>query len=163
MKQLNHTLIALLLVCLVAPAFAQDTTKEEEKSTDTKSSRTQGLKRITPPRHWDIDDDAIDVNIERAVEHAMHSVEVALEKMEINLKPIDFNLKRLDIPAVHVHIPNIAIEPIEVNIPPIDVNIPEINVDVNHHFRHVGDWDDDNHKHKSKGDKEKTKGLKKIN
>src|SRR5690348_6953126 len=163
MKPLAHPLLALLFVCLVAPAFAQDKGKEEEKSTD-KNSRTNGLQRITPPRHWDIDDEVIEVNVERAVETAMRSVEVALEKMEINLKPIEINLRHLNIEPMEVHVPSVVIPPIEVNIPPIDITIPpipSIDVDVNHHFRHRHDWDDDNHrKHKSdKEDHEKTKGL----
>ena len=162
MKKLTHTLLVLLFVCLVAPVFAQDTTKEEEKS-DTKNGRTNGLKRITPPRHWDVDEDAIEVNVERAVERAMQSVEVALEKMEIHMRPLNFNMSHINIAPVHVQIPNIAIEPIEINIPPIEVNIPKIDVDIDHHFRHL-DWDDDDHhKHKPKEDKEKSKGLKKIN
>jgi hypothetical protein len=161
MKQLTQNLLTLLFVCLLAPAFAQD--KDEEKS-DTKNSRTNGLKRITPPRHWGVDEEAIEVNVERAVEHAMRSVEVALEKMEIHMSPMNLNLKQIDVPPVHVHIPHIAVEPVDVNIPPIHVNIPAIDLNINEHMHYLRDWDDDHHKNKSnKEDKEKTKGLKKIN
>jgi hypothetical protein len=168
MNKLNRTLHALVIILLATiTGFAQDTRKTEKKNDEQQEpSRKDGLKRITPARHWDydIDEDAMEANIERAVENAMKSVDVALGKMEINLK-------HLDIEPINIHIPEINIEPVEVNIPeinipPIEVNIPQFNFDFktnfNHHFRHHfnSDNDDDN----DKSDKQdKSKGLKKIN
>jgi hypothetical protein len=144
----------------IVPVFSQNTDKSD-KSADSKeeSSRTNGLKRLTPlHQKFEINEEELEANIERAIEHAMKSVDVALEKMEINLNSLD-NLKNLSIDPIKIHIPNINIEPIEVIIPNID-----IDMDLDEHINKHHDWSDDKDE-KSKSDKasEKTKGLKKIN
>lgn len=146
-------LFVILILLLAIPGFSQDPKKAEPKS-DVKVSkeepRADGLKRISgrPAREYDfdidIDEKALEANIERAVERAMRDVEEALDKLErldIHIEPIEINLGDL----------NLDIDPIEIQIPDLDIDIDiepldmDMDIDIDHDFDHDLDWDNDNH------------------
>lgn len=199
MNTVNRTLFVVLILALAIPGFGQDTntSKTEKKTSETKDeTRPNGLRKITTrsPRDFDfdihIDKEALEANIERAVEQAMKSVEGTLERLEINIDPIEINMKdlNLDVTPIQLNIPklNIDIDPIEVEMPDLD-----IEAHMNHHDfdrddddrdrdnaysdddddkvlrrRDSSHHDNDRDKVKDKSDKkekEKAKGLKKLN
>ncbi len=202
----------LILALAIVPGFSQDAnTKKAESKTSSvvtkEEPRSDGLKKITTrtSRDWDfdihIDEEALEANIELAVEKAMKDLEIALEKLEkleIHIEPIEINLGKLnlDMKPIEIHIPNLNIE-IEPII--IDLDDMDIDIDMDHDFDRDFDWDNDDDndndedidedndndedkflnkdknkekdKMKDKSDtekieqkeKDKTKGLKKIN
>jgi hypothetical protein len=205
MSMQYRTLFGFIVLTLaIVPAFSQEAnTKKAETKTQSvvtkEEPRTDGLKRISTrtSRDWDfdihIDEEALEANIERAVEQAMKDVEIALEKLEkleIHIEPIEINLQKLnlDMKPIEIHIPNlnIDIEPIIIDLDDLDIDI-----DIDEDFDHDVDWDNDNDeddflnkdknkekekmkdksKTKDKSDtestdqkeKDKAKGLKKIN
>jgi hypothetical protein len=132
MNTINRSLVALLVLLTAIPCFSQDT-KTDKKTESTKEQKTDGLRKISSSHHdWDfdvnIDEKALEANIEAAIERAMRSVDVALEKLEINIDPIEINLGYLKdadpVGPIKINIPNLNI-----NIDPIEV--PEIDIDEN--------------------------------
>jgi hypothetical protein len=150
MNTVNRTLLVVMILALAIPGFGQETntTKTEKKTPETKDeARPDGLRKITtrPTRDLDfdihIDKEALEANIERAVERALKSVEGTLERLEINIDPIKINMKdlNLDVTPILVNLPklNIDIDPIEVEMPDLD-----IEAHMNHHDSDF-DRDDD--------------------
>jgi hypothetical protein len=195
MNTIHCPAFVVLAVSLAISGFSQDTntTKSEKKSksdTAKEESRSAGLRKIAarPDRDWDfdihIDQQALNANIDAAVENAMKSVDVALKNLDIHLDPIDINLGNLDIEPIEVHIPNL-----DFDLPPVDVDQHDLHIDMNigrdnFHWNKDRDNDEDEKvihkdestspanqdknkekdKAKDKSDKkDKTKGLKKLN
>lgn len=131
-------LVSLIISLASISGFSQEPTpkkdtvqpvKEQTPPDETKdaSSRTEGLRKITTrsPHGWDIDinidEEALDANIELAIENAMESVEVALENLEIHIEPIEINLEELDL----------DFDPIEIEIPNLDIDVDPVEIDLN--------------------------------
>ncbi len=155
MTILYRTLFMFLIFALaVVPGFSQDAnTKKAETKTPpvvTKEEpRSDGLKKITTrtSRDWDfdihIDEEALEANIELAVEKAMKDLEIALEKLEkleIHIEPIEINLVNLnlDMKPIEIHIPNLNIE-----IEPIIIDLDDMDIDMDDDFDRDFDWDND--------------------
>lgn len=173
-------LVFLILSMAVVPAFSQEiNTKKAESKTQSvvkEEPREDGLRKISTrtPRDWDfdihIDEEAMEANIERAVEQAMRDVEIAmekLEKLEIYIEPIEINLEKM----------NLDMKPIEINIPDLNIDIApiiidlDIDIDMDEDFDHDEDWDsnidtdEDDFLNKDKNkekDKEKNKDKSKL-
>jgi hypothetical protein len=166
-----RTLFMFLIIALaVVPGFSQDAnTKKAETKTPVvtkEEPRSDGLRKITTrtSRDWDfdihIDEEALEANIERAVEQAMKDLEISLEKLEkleIHLEPIEINLQKLnlDMKPIDIHIPhlNIDIAPIMIDLDDMDIDIDEDfdhDVDVDFDADDDRDEDDDNFLHKNK-------------
>jgi hypothetical protein len=163
-------LFGFIVFSLAIPAYSQDAnTKKTQTKTPvitTEEPRADGLKRITtrPARDWDfdihIDEEALEANIERAVEQAMKEVDIALEKLEkleIHIEPIEINLNKLnlDMKPINIHIPhlNIDIEPIMIDLDDMDIDIDEDfdhDVDMDIDADEDRDEDDDKFLHKNK-------------
>ena len=152
-----RTLFVFLILALsIVPGFSQDAnTKKAETKTSSvvikEEPRSDGLKKITTrtSRDWDfdihIDEEALEANIELAVEKAMKDLEIALEKLEkleIHIEPIEINLVNLnlDMKPIEIHIPNLNIE-IEPII--IDLDDMDIDIDMDDDFDRDVDWDND--------------------
>ena len=154
--QYRTLFVFLILALAVVPGFSQDAnTKKAGTKTPpvvTKEEpRADGLKKITTrtSRDWDfdihIDEEALEANIELAVEKAMKDLEIALEKLEkleIHIEPIEINLVNLnlDMKPIEIHIPNLNIE-IEPII--IDLDDMDIDIDMDDDFDRDVDWDND--------------------
>ncbi len=179
MTKLKYTLFIILMLSIGFPGFSQTTVIEPQKSEKKiqragteDEPRTDGLKRISTRLadeddfDIDIDEEAFEANIERVVERAMSSVEVALERLETNMESIEVNLE--DLHPIEIQIPELNLEPFEVDLGDLDI---DIDIDENR-FNWSGDAELDIEedefiqntiKKKSKSDKEKSRGLKKIN
>ena len=157
MTILYRTLFMFLIFALaIVPGFSQDAnTKKAETKTQSvvikEEPRSDGLRKIITrtSRDWDfdihIDEEALEANIELAVEKAMKDLEIALEKLEklaIHIEPIEINLGNLnlDMKPIEIHIPNmnIDIEPII-----IDMDDMDIDIDMDDDFDRDVDWDND--------------------
>ncbi|MGC4020729.1 MAG: hypothetical protein QM734_01695 [Cyclobacteriaceae bacterium] len=163
MKKYNPLIALFILSLAFTTGFSQG--KKEEK----KESKTEGLKKITPTRHWEsdsfINEEALEINIEKSIESAMKSLDIAMEKMEVHMKSLELNMKDLDIDPIEINIP-----PIEINIPPIEIEPinaelhhlnKNINIEINRHIHRIHLWDDGD-REKDRSEEEKTKGLKKL-
>ena len=150
-----RTLFVFLILALsIVPGFSQDAnTKKAETKTSSvvikEEPRSDGLKKITTrtSRDWDfdihIDEEALEANIELAVEKAMKDLEIALEKLEkleIHIEPIEINLVNLnlDMKPIEIHIPNLNIE-----IEPIIIDLDDMDIDMDDDFDRDFDWDND--------------------
>jgi hypothetical protein len=127
MNSTNHTLFVLLFVSLATmPVIAQNSnpTQKTEKKTVKEESREDGLVKLNTNRNLNfkinIDEKALETDIELAVQNAMRSVETALEALEIHIEPIEINLKDL----------NFNLDRIDINIPRFDIDIEPIGIDV---------------------------------
>jgi hypothetical protein len=198
-------LIRIQLVCFfitlaTVSAFAQKANaavKESKGEQSNESTKSKGLRKIaegSSTRDLDvdvnIDQQALETNIELAIENAMRSVEVVLEQLQINIEPIEIDLSHLDIDIepVVIDIPNIDIdiEPIEADLHDMDMDIDvdhddfyleeDDNEDTEEFRKGDSDSLDDRDKNKDKvkdksskvkedkdNQKEKAKGLKKLN
>lgn len=207
MNVFSRTLFAVLILLLaMVPVFSQnsDTSSQKSEKKPTRDpangeTRADGLRKITTrairDRDFDIkiDAEAIELNIEFAIESAMKSVEGALEALQINIDPIEIKLGdlNLDMDPIEINLPrlNIDIEPIEIELGDLDIDM-DINED-HVYWNEDGDNYDENNddddngklwqideltspknknkekdKKKDKSDqkeKDKSKGLKKIN
>ncbi len=157
--QYRTLFVFLILALAIVPGFSQEAnTKKAETKTPplvTKEEpRSVGLRKITTrtSRDWDfdihIDEEALEANIERAVEQAMKDVEIALEKLEkleIHIEPIEINLQKLnlDMKPIDIRLPNLNID-----IAPIliDLDDLDLDIDIDEDFDHDIDWDNDNDK-----------------
>lgn len=185
MNTTYRTLIAFLIFSVViVPASSQDAnTKKTEAKTSVvakEEPRADGLKRIStrPSRDWDfdihIDEEALEANIELAIENAMRDVEITLEKLEkleIHIEPIEINLQELDLNTkpIQIRIPNLNID-----IAPIliDLDDLDLDIDINEDFEHDMYWyndhdndediDEDDHDEDTFLNKDKTKEKDKI-
>ncbi|MBI3483305.1 MAG: hypothetical protein HY015_10115, partial [Bacteroidetes bacterium] len=143
MNAFIRTLFVFLILSLAIQGFSQDTnTQKTERKTQTDATKEEprpgGLRKITTrsPRDWNfdinIDERALEANIEQAIENAMRSVEGVLEKIEIHIEPIEINLKDMNVDVdpivVNIRDLNIDIEPIGVDLPDLD-----IDADMDHH------------------------------
>src|SRR5687768_828759 len=108
MKLYNRALLACLVIFLTMPGFSQETkpkkegqpvtdrskdeTKEEPKSDDLRKIATgSGYRDLD--FDINIDEEALEANIEMAVENAMESVEAVLESLEIHIEPIEIDMR----------------------------------------------------------------------
>jgi hypothetical protein len=197
MKHINRILFTCFFIGLaVMPGFSQVTQSSTLKvKSKTETSKSEGLVKLAEGsqyRHMDIDidEEALEASIEKAIESAMKSVESALEKLEkleINIEPIEINLNdtNIDVDPVLINIPDldIHIEPMKIDLDDMDIVIDLDEMDLDMHHDHF-DWkndedagdhdhsiDKDKHKNKekdkidksTKATKDKSKGLKKIN
>lgn len=186
MNPFNRIFITLVLSMLSVSAFSQESSPKKSKSEDVSSEGAgEGFRKVEDrsQRNWDIDvnidNKALESNIERIVENAMRSVEVRMERLDIHLEPIEINLGDLDL----------EMDPIVINIPEINIDVEpfELDLDIDEDdsrwdndeddseegferdrldFRNGQDKDKEKNKMKDKSDKEekdKSKGLKKIN
>lgn len=197
MSMQYRTLFGFMVLSLaMVPAFAQEVnTKKTETKTPVvtkEEPRADGLRKLTTRKSsdWDfdihIDEEALEANIERAVEKAMRDVEVAiekLEKLEIHIEPIEINLGKLnlDMKPIDIRIPNlnIEVEPIIIDLEDLDIDIDiddDIDVDVDeddllpNKNKNKEEWknkSENKERHDSdktkQNEKDKAKGLKKMN
>ncbi len=184
----TSNLITCLFVCLIAiPAFSQ----EPVKKVDT-TAKEEGLRKIASGSglknlniEVDIDEVALENSIQLAIKNAMESMRV-LETLEIHIEPIEINLKKLDL---NLDVIRIEIPRLDINLEPIDIDLNDMDFDIDIDMDNDRDWDDndendhsldwdkekeknkekDKVKEKDKGDKltkeekDKSKGLKKLN
>ena len=127
--------VFLILALAIVPSFSQDantTLKKIDKKTqreETKDeSRSDGLMKIkshsSHDRDFDIpiDEEALEANMERAVEKAMKSVELAMEQLD----KLDIRME-----SIKINIPTLNVE-----IDPIEIDLDDLDIDMDHrHFR----------------------------
>ncbi len=157
MRTLRHFVFATIF-CAVAV-----TNSFSQNNSGTRSSKTEGLRKISGPTHHidvDIDEAAIAADVERSVAQAMKSVEATLRNLDIHIPEINLNMSHIDPHPVIVRVPHV-----NVHIPPIPP-IPFINMDVQpfHNFN----WNENEHRHDhhdsdDETQKAKREGLKKLN
>jgi hypothetical protein len=186
-------LLVCLFVCLIAiPAVAQQPIKKnnpEAKEAGLKKI-AGGSAHKNLNIDVNIDEEALEASIEVAIKNAMESLRV-LEQLEIHIEPISIDLSNLNLlhnPIV-IDIPHIEenVEPIDIDLDEMDFDMDiDMDFDIDNDF----DWDNDNgndddndwsfdkdkkkEKEKlkeekdkpakpTKQEKDKAKGLKKIN
>src|SRR5688572_10414172 len=100
MSLYSRILVVFAVTCVVSiPAFSQEDKSTSPKEQVKEQPKSEGLRKIeTRSRLQDLDIDiridheALEDNIEAAVENAMKSVEQTLERLEIHIEPIEINL-----------------------------------------------------------------------
>ena len=176
MKPHNRFLAICLIVLLAQiPGLSQDNNPRsdtvkpvnENSNPETRSSVRKIASGSFDNIDIDINEEALETDIEIAIDNAMRSVEIVLEGLPVHLDlmktdfsgldmefdPIDLNLRDM----------NIDIEPVEFDMDDLDINIKLDDDD----FRFNNDEQtkmnsNTNEKKDSSGDNQKSKGLKKI-
>jgi hypothetical protein len=152
MSQYIRIVFSCLVISLVAvPGFSQenkqerDTTKPvkeavEPDEDEEESDRSAGLKKIASGRSdrdidVQIDEEAIESDVEIAVESAMESVEAVLENLVIDVEDVEVNIPNIDI----------NMEPIEVILDDMEMDMDmDVDVDVDMDMDHDDiSWDED--------------------
>jgi hypothetical protein len=160
---------SIYLVAAMAIALTtSNLVSAQSNNTDSKDPKA-GLKKISGPTREikvDIDEDAI----EESVERSMKGLEETLEKLEIDLAQLEINLQQIEIPDIHIQeieipeiiVPQIHIQPIEINIP--EINIPDIDIDIPEiNIPKINcDEYDSKPRRDSEKEKQRSKGLKKL-
>ena len=183
-RNLPLLLVLAIMVAAALPAKSQNTDRQEAKE------KSEGLRKISSTRpdykfEVRIDKEQLEATIEKAIENALRSVETALESIEIEIEDIEINLNSLEMnsESIIIDIPDIDVS---IDLDELDIDLDEDDFDFDNDDwdnNDWGDWDEDDDRvvirkqykneqvlkiknvHKSdKGDeKEKSKGLKKIN
>lgn len=187
MRLKNHLASIFVLICLPLAVFSQN---DDSKTEGSKAGLRKIGGGRSPKIDVHIDQAKLEADIEMAVETALRSVEHSLEGLQINIEPIEIDLGNLniDLEPLVINIPDIDIdiEPIEVELDDMDMDMDnddwndEGEDDDEEEDRHVDkikakDWVKEDkeigkekpakekaYKVKEKSDKEKAKGLKKV-
>src|SRR5215213_3025453 len=104
----TRIIFACCLISLVSvPAFSQDAKKSKTKEqSEQKDPKEAGLRKIASGRgvqdiKVEIDEEAIEAEVEEAVSRAMEDVEEAMEAVEAVLDNLDFDIN-IDIPEIDI-------------------------------------------------------------
>src|SRR5687768_7901938 len=128
------------------PGWSQENSKKgvaqpamEESEDKEEPSRSAGLRKIAGGSSEEvdidihIDEEALESNIEMAVENAMEVVDVVLENLVIDIDPIEIDIPDFDI----------NIDPVHIDMDDFDMDM-DMDVDVDMDMDHDDfDWDDD--------------------
>ncbi|MBN8576733.1 MAG: hypothetical protein J0L66_07300 [Cytophagales bacterium] len=139
---MKSILTSLLLICAISMSAIAQNSKYEKPSVKSDRPDGL-VKIAGPTQDWNfdihIDGKALEQTIESALRLALRSVEHSLEAIQIHLEPIELNLRGLNsVTPIEIRIPEIKVE-----VEPIEVELGDLDMDFDFDFDLDNDSNDE--------------------